>query len=336
MNRIDGKREVEKIRFGREIFAISRRRAYILAACILAAVCVVIGAFAFFAREDNVADEPDYVTDEKEESSSAQNDGERVTGEQLNQGEEEETLEEITSEETGESKPNGIIYKDFSSERMKVVNNTAFDIFFLEYGKPNLKKYYDKSSAKPIVLILHTYTSDRYSDSVGGYGVCAVGKAIADELNGMGIGAIYSSAVHDGDINEPEENARETIEFYLKMYPSIKYIFDVGITEEYDGDRVIATDGEFMGERAAQIKMLVAGNNMTTGRDNLVLAAEIYKNLNRSNVNIAREIVYDDSIRNSIFTPYYLEIFIGSSGNSEEEGTLSAQIFAKAFGEFLV
>jgi stage II sporulation protein P len=261
-------------------------------------------------------------------------DTEKIGEKEQESGEDESEI--ITSVQEEEGAKNAIIYKDFSSEQMKVVNNTAFDIFFLEYGGASLTKYYEKSSKKPLVLILHTYTSDRYFDSEGEYGVCSVGRAISDELNAMGIGAIYSSAVHDGDMKEPHLNSRQTIEFYLKMYPSIKYVFDIGIAEEYEGESVIATDGGFMGERAAQIKMLVSGNNMTTGKNNLLLASEIYKNLNRSNVNLAREIVYDDSIKNSIFTPYYLELFVGSSGNSEEEGVLSARIFAKAFGEFLI
>lgn len=336
MKRLNGERTVEKIKFGSELFGFRRRSIYIAMLGALAIIaCVSIGIFVFSAHKDNI-DKSQENMDEGMESLSENYTLESPTGEAVSGGDGEIVTEQITLESEEESNDGLIVYRDLSSDGLKVINNTSFDIFFLEFQKPSLTKYFDKSSKKPIVLILHTYTSDRYLDSGSRYGVCAVGQVFADELNAMGIGAIYSSAVHDADMNDPLSNSKETIEFYLKMYPSIKYVFDIGIMQEYEGDKVIATDGSFMGERAAQIRLLVAGNNMTTGRDNLTLAAEISKNLNRENMNLAREIVYDDSIRNSIMTPYYIEAFIGSSGNTEEEGILSARVFANAFGEYLV
>ena len=337
MKRLSGMQEVEKIKFGRELFYGSRRRIQLVCLCAFVAFAgVIIGILLITSRKTDRDTEStsEQISDRLEEN--GENTFEQLTGGELNGGDVTDAPDESVTEPESETTENPIIYKDFSSDKMNVVNNTAFDIFFLESEEARLPKYHDKESKKPTVLILHTYASDRYSDSQSKYGVCAVGQTIADELNSMGIGAVYSSAVHDEDMNDPLQNARETIAFYLKMYPSIKYVFDVGISQEYEGERVVATDGEFMGQRAAQIKMLVAGNNMTTGRDNLFLAAQINRNLTRGEMDLAREIVYDDSIRNSTMTPFYLEIFIGSSGNREEEGMLSARVFAKAFGEYLI
>ncbi len=338
MKRLDGVNGVERIMFGRELFGLRRRRA--LFCCLTFVLCLgaVISAVIFFIdREDS--EKPPQSMEAGAETTLEEAAGSLAPSEESkgNNGEDTDgqTSEEITAEAEEETKGSPIVYKDFGTSELRVVNNTAFDISFLNFTSPSLSKYYDKSSAKPIVLVLHTYTSDRYADSATKYGVCAAGQAFVAELNSMGIGAVYSSAVHDGDLNDPAENARETIEFYLKMYPSIKYIFDIGVMQEYDGDKIIATDGEYMGQRAAQIRILVSGNNLATNRDNLYLASEIGENLRRGGMTLAGEIVYNDSIGNSIMTPYYLEVFIGSSGNTESEAVISSRVLAAAFAQFL-
>ncbi len=332
MKRLCGGREVEKIVFGKELFYM-RRRALCALVCVIAFVALgFLLAMVFIPRGDGGVSSSPHLTNPDVENIASGNNGDKESAGDVDAGGENE---EESSENESEEPNNPIIYKDFSTPYLNIVNNTVFDVSFLNSTPVGISKYYDSESRKPIVLVLHTYTSDRYADSDGKYGVCAAGQVLADELNSMGIGAVYSSAVHDGDTNDPAENARETIEFYLKMYPSIKYVFDVGIMQEYEGDKIIATQGEYMGQRAAQIRLLVAGNNISSNRDNLYLAAEINKNLSRGDMNLAREIVYDDSIGNSMLTPYYLEIFIGSSGNTQREAEISARVLANAFGQFL-
>ena len=336
MRRLDGKKGVEKIVFGREIYFMRiRRSALIIALCFVSLAVATATGFAIARSVDGGADVP-VIKNENEGTPPDQSGGE--TGEK-NTDDNVQTEEE-GSGDNGASAPesNGndsIVYKDFSRVYPSIVNNTVFDVSFVNSASVTLPKYYEKGSRRPIVLILHTYTSDRYVDSESKYGVCAVGQLLSDELNSMGICTVYSSAVHDGDMNDPAENARDTIELYLKMYPSIRYIFDVGIMQEYDGDKIVATDGELLGERAAQVRLLVAGNNMSNNRENLYLATEISKNLSRGEMNLAREILYDDSIKNSTYTPYYLEMFIGSAGNREEEGMIAARVLADAFAQFL-
>ncbi len=345
MRRLEGKGDTERILFGRELFGkeffmLPRRRLFVAAVyALIFCACISCVIFVSLRRDkegtqgsveagvppaaENMAEEN--KSDGGEDSTEENDDGGTV-------GERDTTV----TEESVTNEPNTIIYKDFSTSYLNIKNNTAFDISFVNSQSYTLPKYYTKGDVRPTVLVLHTYTSDRYYDSEGKYGVCTVGEALCEELNSMGIGAVYSSAVHDGDLDDPADNARETIEFYLKMYPTIKYVFDVGVAQEYDGDRIVATSGACMGDVAAQIKFAVAGNNMASGRDNLYLAAEISKNLSRGGMTIAREIVYDDSIKNSSHTPYYLEIFIGSSGNCEAEALRSTRILASAFAEFLL
>ena len=336
MRRLNGKNEVEKIVFGRELYYSRIRR---IALAVLAAALVlglaITGGFAM-ARAVNAGGDIPSVKNENTGEAFNQNnaipDG-SVTDNGA-QGKEDGSEDDgVSTPQPSDKSP--IVYKDFSMPELNIVNNTVFDTSFVNSASVTLPRYYEKGSPRPLVLILHTYTSDRYVDSESKYGVCSVGQLLADELNSMGIATVYSSAVHDGDMNDPEENARETIEFYLKMYPSIRYIFDVGIMQEYDGDSVVATDGEHLGERAAQVRLLVAGNNMSSNRENLYLAAEISRNLSRGDMNLAREILYDDSIKNSSYTPYYLEIFIGSAGNSEQEAKITARVLADAFAQFL-
>ena len=291
MRRLDGRVEAEKIIFGREILGLRRMRmigAIGLCALILA---VVLCAILLSARGEQTND----FEALESASSGAEGTSEREHDtaelfEEISQptgGGEEDSMP-VETESTTQEIP--IVYKDFSTDDIEIVNRTGFNISYVDRPTSSLANYYDKGSKKPIVLILHTYTSDRYFDSSGRYGVCSVGQVICDELNAMGIGAVYSSAVHDGDLEEPRVNAAETIEFYLKMYPSIKYIFDVGVAQEYDGDRAVATAGSYLSESAAQIKMMVRGNNVTTGRDNLRLAYEISKNLRHGSMDLSREI----------------------------------------------
>ena len=333
MRKLYGRVETEKIIFGREIYGLRRRR--MACAIVCAAVAIVIVTVMIFAlsRDGDTDGNTPPVTEMTDvgdavEEHSSRSDQAEISSETVSE-------ESPTEEETTDSEE-PIIYKDFSDSEIEIINNTGWSISFINSNSNELVKYYDKSSKKPICLILHTYTQDRYSDSQGRYVVCAVGQVIADELNSMGIGTIYCSAVHDADANEPSKNVAETIEFYLKMYPSIKYIFDVGIAEEYEGDKTVATSGSYMGSRAAQIKILAHGNNLSTGRENLRLAYEISKNLRLGDMTVGREICYNNSISNSIYTPYFLEIFVGSTGNTEGEGKLSARVFASAFAQILV
>ncbi len=336
MRRLHGKKEVEKIVFGKEIYFMKiRRLALVIVLCVAVLTSAIASGFAI-ARAGNGGNDTPILDDENEGEAPDKNSGEQgeeITDNGSQDGEADEDDQGVVVPPTNDK--NSIVYKDFSKVYPSVVNNTVFDISFVNSASVTLPKYYEKGSRRPIVLILHTYTGDRYVDSESKYGVCEIGQILSDELNSMGIRTVYSSAVHDGDMNDPAANARDTIELYLKMYPSIKYIFDVGIMQEYDGDKIVATGGEFLGERAAQVRFLVAGNNMSNNRENLYLATEISKNLSRGDMNLSREILYDDSIKNSSYTPYYLEIFIGSAGNCEGEAKITARVLADAFAQFL-
>lgn len=240
-----------------------------------------------------------------------------------------DNAEEITQNTGGEEKYSDLSYKEHGE--LYVINQTGSPIVYDPYA--NYEKYYRRDDTRPIVLILHTYDGQEYTgDESDIQSVVSIGEKIAEGLTLSGIPAVHCSARHKGDTNtDSYNNAEESIEFYLEMYPSIKYIFDIGLDTESQG----ATRGVFDKSDAAQILFDVCGQNYDTREQNLYLAVKLRGMLNRGDMSVAREIILSRSVLNSRFTPYYLTVLIGTEHNTSKEAKNSANAFVLTFAEYL-
>ena len=242
---------------------------------------------------------------------------------------ESEQITQVISNEDESAGYTDLSYKEHGE--LYVINKTGDPIVYDPYA--DYDSYYDKNDLRPLVLILHTDDEQKYTgDEKDIQSIVSIGEKIAEQLNISGIPTIHCSARHRGDTDtDSYNNAEESIEFYLEMYPSIKYIFDIGI----DGENNCITRGEYDNSDSAQILFDVCGQNYDTREQNLHLAVKLRGMLNRGNMSVAREIILSRSILNSRFTPYYLTVKIGTEKNTSKEAKNSANAFVRAFTEYL-
>ncbi len=227
-------------------------------------------------------------------------------------------------------------------------NTTGYKIDtteFLTREYPIKASLDDYSQSEPLVLIIHTHGTEAYSPSGAvstpasavqrssdtSKNMIAVGKVMSDLLNGAGIPTIHCETMHDLESYTRSYNlAADTIQKYLKKYPSIKYVFDV------HRDAIVRTNGDLIrpitvinGEIAAQVMLLVgtneAGADHPDWEDNMTVATHLQHRLTLSYTRFARPINIRTASFNEQFTKGSLLIEIGSAANSLEEAKTAAK-----------
>lgn len=201
------------------------------------------------------------------------------------------------------------------------------------------------SSGEPLVLILHTHTSERYLPDGTTYvegaigdvaysrdateNVLAVGEVLCRTLNEKGIPAIHCTEMHDDPtLSGSYARAEKTVKSYLEQYPTIVLVIDL------HRDAVMTADGELVrtmagdGERAQVMAVVGTDANGTPHprwKENLALALQLRERMNGSVTGACRPV----SLRNASFyqelAQYSLLLEIGTVANSPEEAKLAAR-----------
>ncbi len=209
---------------------------------------------------------------------------------------------------------------------------------------------------QPLVLILHTHGTEAYRPEAGLWytqeqasfrsndpenNVVAVGEVMQKVFGENGISSIHCTVMHDAEsYNDSYRLAAQTIQKYIREYPSIRYVFDVhrdAITGDDNSVIRCVTDAD--GKPVAQV-MLVAGTN-EKGADhpnweqNLALAVRLQTVLNRRYADLARPISLRGASYNQNYTNGSLLIEIGSTGNTLEEAKASAALTAQALSDII-
>ncbi len=210
---------------------------------------------------------------------------------------------------------------------------------------------------QPLVLILHTHTSESYlregqSYLTGDLGevtysedsernMLAVGQVLCETLNQKGITAIHCTVMHDHPtLSGSYERALESIRFYLTHYPSIRYVIDL------HRDSVLSADGEYIralakddGEAVAQVMPVVGsdggGEKNERWEGNLALALQLRKALNASVPSMCRPIDLRNETYNQEIAPYSLLLEIGTGGNSIEEAKRAARLVGETLASLI-
>ena len=121
------------------------------------------------------------------------------------------------------------------------------------------------SDGDPVVLVLHTHSSEGYlpqgctyvEGSVGDatytkngeQNVISVGRVLVEVLNEKGITALHCTVMHDDStLQGAYDRARETIQYYLRVYPTIQCVIDL------HRDAVTTGQGEYVRSVASGIK----------------------------------------------------------------------------------
>ena len=207
----------------------------------------------------------------------------------------------------------------------------------------------------PLVLILHTHTTESYLPSgtmlvEGDLGeltyssdraenMISIGKVLCQFLNSNGISAIHCTVDHtqDGSLRGSYERSAETVRQYLALYPSIRLVIDL------HRDAVLTENGEYIktasGADAAQVMPVVGTDSNGTAcpnwEGNLALALQLRRALNASGDGICRPIYLRSSSYNQELAPYSLLIEVGTGGNTKEEAQRTAAMLGDALCQLL-
>ncbi len=209
----------------------------------------------------------------------------------------------------------------------------------------------------PLVLILHTHTSESYLPEGTSFltvapgdvtysrnaeeNVLAVGEVLCRTLNEQGITAIHCMTLHDDPtFSGSYDRTEATVRRYLETYPSIEYVIDL------HRDAVMTSEGEFVraavgeGEAAtAQVMAVIGsdGNGTEHPRweSNLALALQLREALNSGEMPLCRPV----SLRNASFhqelARHSILLEIGTGANSVEEAKRAAVSVGEALAALI-
>ena len=202
---------------------------------------------------------------------------------------------------------------------------------------------WDLKAEVPTVLILHTHTTESYTQSEEMYiasssyrtleedhNMLSIGDAVAEILEKNGIGVIHDRTVHDyPSYNGSYTRTRETMTAYLRQYPSIQLVLDLHRDASGSGGKQLRTLATVDGEASAQL-MFVVGTNYDAWQENLALAAKLHVQLERQSSGIMRPVSLRSQRFNQDLHPAALLVEVGAAGNTRAEALRAAGELAEA------
>lgn len=207
------------------------------------------------------------------------------------------------------------------------------------------------------VLIVHTHTTECYAQRTDGVydpdysprttdsakSVVAVGDVLTQKLEAAGIRTLHALEVHDHpQYNGSYDRALDTIEKYLREYPSIEMVLDVhrdAIT--YDDGSKLKPTAEINGRKAAQV-MIISGCDaqgklyFPGWERNLTMALQIQQTAGEKYSGLMRPLNFAPYRYNMHMTPNSLLLEFGTDANTLEEALYSAELMGDALAEVLL
>lgn len=208
-----------------------------------------------------------------------------------------------------------------------------------------------KKNDEPQVLIMHTHTTETFMEDDSEYytdsftsrsrdktkNMVSVGEIVAEKLNAAGIKTLHDTTEHDyPQYSGSYTRAAQTINSYLKKYPSIKVVLDLhrDAVSSGESDKVKLVT-EINGKKAAQV-MLVMGSqsegesSFPNWKENLKLAVRLQQTLEVKYPTLARPISLTTGKYNESLTKGSLLIEFGTDANSLAEVHYSAGLVGDA------
>lgn len=202
---------------------------------------------------------------------------------------------------------------------------------------------------EPLVLILHTHTSESYETvprhpqatatnhifNSSETGITRVGAALAEKLQReYNIPTVHTKRIHDWPQHlAAYRNARETVTEFLARYPSIRIVLD--LHRQGIKDFTFATT--VSGVEAVAIDIIyTTAQNMRYGdhpnwRQNQAFAQRLGEVMEEIHPGLLRRIIrVDDSRYNQDLHPRMLLLEVGNYLDTEERAIASAQLLADA------
>lgn len=231
-----------------------------------------------------------------------------------------------------------------------IYNDTTLNPNIGELSSAILKNHYQSDA--PLVLVIHTHATESFMPEGAKYyidegelarshntseNMIAVGVEFVKILEENGIPTLHCVILHDKEsYRESYSRAAESIEKYLKEYPSIKYVFDL------HRDSLMRSTGELIsavtsvnGENTAQV-MPVVGSGYNGWEENMTFALKLRAKLNGEHTNLCRPVCLRASNYNQGLSEISVLIEIGTSGNSLSEAKKAASLTAQAIAQLII
>ena len=225
----------------------------------------------------------------------------------------------------------------------------------------NMKDYFNKkvnltlqpAKKGPQILIVHTHTTEAYTKGKkdkyeetdpartlnNNYNMVRVGEEMKQVFEDMGLSVVHDTGKHDyPSYNGSYAHALNSIERYLKKYPTIQVVLDVHRDAIIDSKGVsYAKRTKVSGESVAQVMLVVGTNDMGLShpkwKDHLALAVQMQKKMLAIDKSFPRPIDLRSPRFNGHATPGSMLVEVGTSGNTLQEALAGARCFARAAGE---
>ena len=240
-----------------------------------------------------------------------------------------------------------------SGQIRNVTDLSSDEILSHALEKPDFAITLNAPENQPQVLIMHTHTTESYQQNNhdpdytyrttdSSLNMTAVGDAMADTFEKMGIRVYHDTTVHDHpSYNGSYDRSRVTVEEILQKHPSIKVVLDVHRDAiERDDGSIIAPTAVIGRKTSAQV-MLICGcddgtMNMPNCMKNLSTAAFFQQSMESTHNGLTRPVLFDYRHYNQDMTTGSLLLEVGGHGNTLEEAIYAGELAAEGIAEALI
>ena len=202
---------------------------------------------------------------------------------------------------------------------------------------------WDLHGDEPTVLILHTHSTESYTQAGEdyvetsdwrtldeNYNMLSIGARVAEILSENGIAVLQDRELHDyPSYNGSYTDARKSIRAYLETYPTLQLILDLHRDASGGEGGQMRTHTSINGQDSAQL-MVVLGTNHEHYEENLSLGLKLHTQLERQNPGITRPLQLRAARFNQDLCTGALLIEVGAAGNHHKEALLAAEALAQA------
>lgn len=202
----------------------------------------------------------------------------------------------------------------------------------------------------PVVLILHTHTSESYTRQRGehyeetadyrtlneAYNMLAVGDLLAEFLTEAGIRVIHDRTIHDHpSYTAAYSNARESVRQLLRQYGDVDLVLDLhrDAAENPDGSQygpTVSWQGETMARLMLVVGTNASGNYHPAWKDNLATALKLQVLLEKAVPGITRPVILRAQRFNHDLSAGAMIVEVGAAGNSRQEALNAIPVLAEA------
>ena len=228
------------------------------------------------------------------------------------------------------------------------------DIYYACSVRPSLEELmtmpldWNLSDGQPAVLILHTHTTESYTQLDENYvetsdyrtlddryNMLSIGQKVAEILENNGIYVIQDRNLHDyPSYNGSYTDARKSTESYLAQYPTLRLVLDLHRDASDGVNGQLRTEAEIGGETAAQLMLVMgtdaAGQKHDNWQENFALALKLQAQLERQTPGITRPTILRAQRFNQDLSSGALLVEVGAAGNTHTEALRAAEELAKA------